>query len=51
MHIGSKVMPFQDTEFQIKRGNLTLTQAVPNSKWFLVPSPAIKVRCLLRSQC
>lgn len=36
----------QDSEFQLKRGRVTITQSVPNGKWFLVPTPAIKVRFL-----
>ena len=33
----------QDTEVQWRRGNVTITQAVPRANWFLIPSPAIKV--------
>ena len=36
----------QDSEFQLKRGRVTITQWVPNNKWFMVPSPAIKVRIM-----
>lgn len=42
----------QDSELQLKRGRVTITQSVPNGKWFLVPTPAIKVRFLyLPSLC
>ena len=39
----------QDAVFELKRqlkgGSLTVGQAVPAGKKFLIPSPAVKVRC------
>ena len=41
----------QDTELQWRRGNVTVTQAVPRANWFLIPSPAIKVRLYHAHHC
>jgi hypothetical protein len=35
--------PRHDTQLQLKRGVVTLSQFVPGNKWFLLPSPVCQV--------
>lgn len=48
MHLASTLAALQDTlaswQHPLLGGKLEVTQAVPGGRWFLVPTPAFKVR-------